>query len=104
MFVPAAFLSILLVYSTTPLAIKWSSEGAGFLFGVAGRMTLGTLMAVSLIRLLGLTLPWHREALLTYVAACLGMYGTMLSVFWGVQFIPSGWISVLFGLTPIASR
>jgi drug/metabolite transporter (DMT)-like permease len=31
----------------------------------------------------------------------LQIYGSMLSVYWGAQFIPSGWISVIFGLTPL---
>ena len=31
MSVPAAYLGIVLIWSTTPLAIKWSSAGAGFL-------------------------------------------------------------------------
>ncbi|HID50173.1 MAG TPA: DMT family transporter, partial [Chromatiales bacterium] len=46
-------------------------------------------------------LPLHRAALHTYVAAGLGIYGAMLFVYWGAQYIPSGLISVLFGLTPI---
>src|SRR5512139_3832922 len=41
MSVPAAFLGVILIWSTTPLAIKWSAEGGGFLFGVSARMLLG---------------------------------------------------------------
>ncbi len=39
--VPAAFIGVVFIWSTTPLAIKWSSDGAGFLFGVGARMLLG---------------------------------------------------------------
>lgn len=39
----AAYISVVLLWSTTPLAIKWSGEGPGYLFGATGRMTIGAL-------------------------------------------------------------
>jgi drug/metabolite transporter (DMT)-like permease len=103
MSVPLAYVGIVLIWSTTPLAIKWSGEEVGFLFGVSSRMLIGA--AVSSLLLLALTrrLSWTRAARRTYVAAGLGVYGAMFSVYWGSQFIPSGLISVLFGLTPIVT-
>lgn len=103
MSVPAAYIGVILIWSTTPLAINWSSQGSGYLFGVTGRMLLGAVVCLSLIRLLRLEMPWHREAGRTYVAAGLGIYGAMMSTYWGAQFIPSGLISVLFGLTPLVT-
>jgi len=103
MWVPLSYLSVVLIWSTTPLAIKWSGEGVGFLFGVTGRMLIGTLLALFLLLLLGLRLPWTRQARHTYMAAGLGLYGAMSSVYWGAQHIPSGWVSVLYGVTPIAT-
>ncbi len=35
------YLTVVLLWTTTPLAIKWSGEGPGFLFGVTARMTIG---------------------------------------------------------------
>lgn len=101
MSVPAAYLSIVLIWSTTPLAIKWSSEGTGFLFAVTARMALGTALCLLLLGLLRIGLPWHREARRAYAAAALGIYGAMLCTYWGAQYIPSGLISVLYGLTPL---
>lgn len=103
MSVPAAYLGVIIIWSTTPLAIQWSAEGGGFLFGVTGRMLLGVIAALLLTRLLGLHLPWHGRALRTYLAAGLGVFFAMLSVYWSSQFIPSGWISVLFGLAPLVT-
>jgi drug/metabolite transporter (DMT)-like permease len=103
MSVPAAFAGVVLIWATTPLAIKWSSEGAGYLFGVASRMLLGALVCLSLVSLLGRRLPRSRGALLTYLAAGLGLWGAMTSVYWSVQFIASGLISVLFGLSPLVT-
>lgn len=103
MSVPAAYLGIIIIWSTTPLAIKWSGEEAGFLFGVASRMLIGAAVCTLLLLILARKLPWHRQARQTYLAAGLGIYGAMMSVYWGAQYIPSGLISVLFGLTPIVT-
>ena len=103
MSVPTAYLGIIIIWSTTPLAIKWSGEEVGFLFGVASRMLIGAAVCTLLLLILARKLPWHREARQTYLAAGLGIYGAMMSVYWGSQYIPSGMISVLFGLTPIVT-
>lgn len=103
MSVPAAYIGIILIWSTTPLGINWSSQDVGFIFGVTGRMLLGAVVCLLLIRALRVALPWHRTAVRTYVAAGLGIYGAMISTYWGAQFIPSGLISVLYGLTPLVT-
>jgi drug/metabolite transporter (DMT)-like permease len=103
MSVPAAYLGIILIWSTTPLAIKWSGEGPGYLFGVSARMAIGAVLCLLLVRLLRVALPWHRAAVRSYAAAAVGIYGAMICVYWGAQHVPSGLISVLFGLTPIVT-
>ncbi len=103
MTIPAAYLGVIIIWTTTPLAIKWSGDGANFLFGVTGRMVIGLLVAMLVVAILRVPLPWHRSARRTYLAAGLGLYGTMLSVYWATQFIPSGWVSVIFGLSPLAT-
>lgn len=97
----AGFLIVILIWSTTPLAIKWSGEGPGFIFGVSARMVIGMLMLIAIALIKRVPVPFHRQAVQTYLAAGMGIYGAMLSVYWGAQYIQSGFISVLFGLTPI---
>ena len=99
--VAVAYLGVILIWTTTPLAIQWSGQGSGFLFGVTGRMVIGVLLALALVAVLRLDMHWHRRARRTYLAAGLGIYGAMLAVYWSAQFIPSGWISVIFGMTPV---
>jgi len=96
-----AYVSIILLWATTPLAIKWSNEGPGFLFAVTGRMAIGTACILLILSLSRQRLAWHRKALQTYLAVALQIYGSMLVVYWAAQFIPSGWISVIFGLLPL---
>ncbi len=47
MSVPLAYLGVIIIWSTTPLAIKWSNETGSFLFGVTGRMALGALLCLT---------------------------------------------------------
>lgn len=103
MSVPAAYLGVVLIWSTTPLAVKWSGEGPGFLLGVLGRMGLATLLCLGLVRILRLPLPWHRDARRAYASGALGTYAAMLLIYWAAQYVPSGLISVLFGLSPIVT-
>lgn len=103
MSVPLAYLGVILIWSTTPLAIQWSGQGGGFLLGVTARMVLGALLALTALALLRHRLPWHRAARRTYLAAGLGIYASMLCVYWASQYIPSGWIAVIFGLAPVVT-
>ena len=103
MSVPAAYIGVIVIWSTTPLAIQWSGEGGGYLFGVTSRMLLGVMIGLMIAGLFNIRLPWHGAARRTYLAAGLGIFFAMTSVYWAAQFIPSGWISVLFGLAPIVT-
>lgn len=95
-----AYISIIILWATTPLAIQWSAHGVSFVFAVASRMTIGVVCMLVYLLIRGQRLPWHRKAKLTYFVIAIQIYAAMLSVYWGAQFIPSGWVSVLFGLSP----
>jgi drug/metabolite transporter (DMT)-like permease len=99
--IPLAYMSVILLWATTPLAIKWSDQGSGFLFAVTGRMAIGLVCILLMLGLSGQRLVWHRKALQTYLAVAVQIFGSMLVVYWAAQFIPSGWISVIFGLLPL---
>lgn len=104
MSVPLAYIGVIFIWSTTPLAIKWSGAGSDFLFGVTARMSLGLLLSSVLIMLLSnRSLPWDKNSRKVYLVAGIAVYGAMLSVYWGSQFITSGFISVIFGLNPIVT-
>lgn len=101
MSVPAAYLGIIMIWATTPLAIKWSSASAGFVFGVSARMVLGALLSLLIIALLRIPFAWHRQARLSYFASAIGVYAAMMFVYWGAQYISSGLVSVIYGLLPL---
>lgn len=77
MSLPLAFVSVILIWSTTPLAIKWSALGVGFSFAVFSRMAIGTLLCVLLLAALRIRVPMHRKARLAYLASGLSLFGAM---------------------------
>jgi len=99
--VPISYLSVILIWSTTPLAIQWSGNDVGFQFGVAARMLIALIALIILIRVMNITFPWHKRARNIYLVSGVTLYIAMSFVYWAAQYIPSGWISVVFGLSPI---
>ena len=96
-----AYLGVILLWSTTPLTIKWSGEGPGYLFGVTARMTIGLAGVLLWLLLTRTPLRLDAHARWTYLAGAVQIYGAMLATYWASQHIPSGWIAVVFGMTPL---
>jgi len=103
MSIPAAYLTVILIWATTPLAIKWSAQGVGFSFAVASRMAIGLVVAVLIIAIWRVGLPLHRRARMSYLVSGMSLFGAMTLTYWGSQFIHSGLVSVLFGLSPLVT-
>ncbi len=101
MAIKLAFLGVIIIWSTTPLGIKWSGDDVGFLFGVTARMMLGVLVAGVLLIVLRIPFPLHRQALHAYLASGVGIYFAMLFAYWAASYIPSGWIAVIWGVSPV---
>lgn len=98
-----AWLGVVFVWSTTPLAIQWSAVGAGWIFSLASRMAIGAVIFLVIFILKRdrtfLTGEGRTAALITAG----GIYANMMLVYWAAQFVPSGLIAVIFGLSPIAT-
>lgn len=103
MWVRINYFGVIVIWSTTPLAIQWSGQGLDFVFAALARMLVGLTLTLLVMALVRMDLRWHRQARQAYLAAGMGIYGSMLPVYWAAQYIPSGWLSVLFGLTPIVT-
>ncbi|SHN90229.1 Permease of the drug/metabolite transporter (DMT) superfamily [Bathymodiolus heckerae thiotrophic gill symbiont] len=95
------FLSVVAIWSTTPLAIQWSTLGSSFSFSVASRMLMGLIICIFILLAKQQKLPLHNQALINYTYAGAGIFITMSLVYYSALSIPSGLISVVFGLTPI---
>lgn len=99
--IPAAYMLIIVIWTTTPLGIKWSGIETGYEFGVAARMLIGFTVLWLISRVLKLKFPFDAHARRVYIVSGLSLFMAMSLVYWSAQFIPSGWISVVFGLSPL---
>ena len=103
MSVPAAYLGVILIWSTTPLAIQWSAQGASFSFAVMARMLIGLAICVLLLFVTRTAFPFTPAARRLYAISGLSLCVSMLLTYWGALHIPSGLISVIFGLSPLVT-
>ncbi|WP_079435228.1 DMT family transporter [Zoogloea sp. LCSB751] len=103
MSVPLAYISVVILWSTTPLAINWSLPGGGFAFALFARMVVGLVCALGVLAATGAGFPLRRGVWPAYLIGGTSLFGTMLCVYWGAQFVHSGLISVLFGLSPLVT-
>ena len=96
-----AYSTVVLIWATTPLAIQWSGQVDWFL-GISGRFFISATLCLPLIFWFSKTpfsLKWREMRI--YLAAAIGMVGGMSGMYYAAQTMPSGWISLVFGLTPI---
>jgi drug/metabolite transporter (DMT)-like permease len=103
MSLPAAYLGVILIWSTTPLAIQWSAQGASFSFAVMARMLIGLAICLVLLVATRTVFPLTAAARRLYAISGLSMFMAMLLTYWGALHIPSGLISVIFGLSPLVT-
>lgn len=103
MSVPVAYLGVILIWSTTPLGIQWSAQGASFSFAVMARMLIGLAICLLLLRATRTAFPFTPAARQLYAISGLSMFVSMLLTYWGALHIPSGLISVIFGLSPLVT-
>lgn len=101
MSVVVAYIAVVLIWSTTPLAISWSAEELDLSFAIALRMFIGLTLSYAWLRWRGEKLSFDRGAIRLYAVSLLGTVLAMYAVYWSSRYVASGLISVLFGLAPI---
>jgi len=98
--IPIAFFIVAAIWSTTPLAIQWSSDQTP-ITSAALRMLLGVLFCSLSMLASKIKLDIGRQAILLFLVGGGSIFFSMSLVYWSAQSIPSGWIAVLFGLSPL---
>ncbi|PKF56671.1 EamA family transporter [Alteromonadales bacterium alter-6D02] len=101
--VPIAFLSVILIWSTTPLAIIWSSESVHPTMAVLLRMLIAAVLGSFLLVLMRIKLPMSTTALRLYAYSALGIYGGMMCGYFAAAHVSSGMMSLVFGLSPVVA-
>ncbi|MBB3141419.1 DMT family transporter [Halomonas organivorans] len=98
-----AYLIVVLVWATTPLGIKWSAEAGAPIGSVMLRMLIALVAGVLILAVLRRGLRRDRRALASYAAAVPGVFGAMALSYHASQQLPSGLLSVMFGMAPLIS-
>lgn len=97
----SAYLGVILIWSTTPLGIVWSSQGVHYTFPLFARMVIGLAACLLWLALTRTRFPLDMQSRQSYAIAGVSIWAAMLCTYWGARFVPSGLISVVFGLSPI---
>lgn len=99
--VASRYALLVFIWSTTPLAVVLSIRELHPVWALALRFALAAPLAAFCLWMLGERLPFHREAVKSYAAGMLSLLGAMLFTYLGAAYLPSGLISLLFGLAPL---
>lgn len=98
-----AYLAVILIWSSTPLAIQLSQQDLPFYTALSLRMWGSAILSIPLLMILRQSLIFTPQAFKSYAAGAIGVYGAMMFVYWGAAYVPSGLISVMYGLSPMLS-
>ena len=101
--IPLAYLTVVLIWSTTPLGIIWSSETVNPIMAVLLRMLIALIIGTLFLVVMRIHLPRDKQALKLYGYSTIGVFGGM---FWGYlasRHVSSGLMSLIFGLSPIVA-
>nr|WP_280636385.1 DMT family transporter [Endozoicomonas sp. G2_1] len=92
-----------MIWSTTPLAIVWSTQSMHPSLAVLLRMLVAVVICLLIIGLSNIRLPWRAQAQRLYCYSSLGVFGGMSFGYFSAQYLDSGFMSLVFGLSPIVS-
>ncbi len=103
MSIPAAYAAVVIVWSTTPLGVVWSSETVPPVIAALLRMAIAAAVGLLIMKWRGIPLPLNKQAMRLYSCSVLGVFGALLCTYLAAKYISSGLISVIFGLSPLVS-
>lgn len=103
MHVSAAYLLVVIIWSTTPLGIVWSSESIDPSLSLLLRMLIAVVLGWPLMKVMKVDIPWTRPAIKVYLYSSMSLAGGMLFCYLAAKHISSGLMSLCFGVAPILS-
>lgn len=99
--VGSRYVLLILVWSSTPLAVVWSIRELHPMWALATRFILAAILAYVLLRVIKMQLRLDGKAVYSYVAGSLSLLGAMLFTYLAAPYLASGLISLLYGLSPL---
>lgn len=99
--VPICYLIVIAIWSTTPLGIVWSSESVSPTMAVMLRMIIAAVLGTAILVIFRIKLPVSNTAFRLYGYSTLGLFGGMTCGYMASTYVTSGFMSLVFGLSPI---
>ncbi len=98
-----AYFCVIAIWSTTPLAIKFSNDSLTPMASITLRIALALVLICLIYGLLRRALPLQLKHWRIHFAAAIGLFPNMPLVYTAAEYIPSGLIAIMFGLTPFVN-
>ncbi|MGK0499556.1 MAG: drug/metabolite transporter (DMT)-like permease [Oceanicoccus sp.] len=95
-----AYLLTLVIWSTTPLAIKLSSDSVTPIAAISLRMLLALAIGALLLALMRRLTVFDKRNLKLYSVGSIGIFPTLVLIYYAAERIPSGLLAVVMGLSP----
>lgn len=100
MLVRLTYLLVILIWSTTPLAIKMGGSSLAPMASLSLRIMIAFLVGSALCVVFGVKGLNIRKNGFLYLAASISLFPNMALVYFATEYVSSGLISLLFGLSP----
>lgn len=101
--VGSRYILLILIWSSTPLAVVLSVKELHPIWALASRFFLSAILSYGVLRLMRLNLRLDRQAIHSYVAGSLSLFGAMTFTYLAAPYLASGLISLLYGLSPLVA-
>lgn len=98
-----AFIVTVFIWSTTPLAILWSSLTVHPAMAAFLRMFVAAVLGLIIIWVARIPFVLNRSMFMTCFFATFNFYGAMFASYVSATYISSGFMSVLFGFSPVVT-
>jgi drug/metabolite transporter (DMT)-like permease len=99
----ASYLAVIAIWATTPLAIKFSNDSTTPIAALGLRMLLAVACALPVVLLWRRRQFFQRAHIKSYAFGSIALFPNMALVYVAAKMIPSGIISVMFGLSPFVT-
>lgn len=101
--VGSRYVLLILLWSSTPLAVVWSVREMHPVWVLSLRFAAASLLAYLICVLLRLHIRMDKQAVWSYLAGSLSLIGAMFLTYLAAPHLASGLISLLYGFSPLVA-
>lgn len=101
--VGSRYVLLILIWSSTPLAVVWSVRELHPVWALAIRFVLAAFIAYIICLVMRLHFRMDKQAMWSYVAGSLSLLGAMFLTYLAAPHLASGLISLLYGFSPLVA-